>query len=134
MEVDSIPQQTQDKTAPPENADLVVGVLAALNPDAMKSLYEGLQGLSGSPRIVILHGSASNNGVPANSQPIEGNSTFTVLPWPAQGGPDASVAPVQSISAACQSLFTTTEKLELAAAAWWHPRWITRRRVGSASC
>ena len=54
MEVDSIPQQTQEKTAQIDSADLVVGVLADLGKDGIVALCEGLRTLPGSPRIVVL--------------------------------------------------------------------------------
>ena len=39
MEVDSIPQQTQEKPAQIESADLVVGILADLDPDGIEAFY-----------------------------------------------------------------------------------------------
>jgi hypothetical protein len=109
VDVESIPQQPQEKTAPVDSADLVVGVVAALDPDRLKTFYEGFQVLPGSPRIVVLHGEPGSSAVAANLQVVEGNSSLSVLPWSVLS-PDPAAA-VQSISAAFQSLFAATEKL-----------------------
>ena len=47
MEVDSIPQQTQEKPAPINSADLVVGVLADLDEGEVTTLCDGLRALPG---------------------------------------------------------------------------------------
>ena len=111
MEVDSIPQQTQEKPAPIDSADLVVGLLAGLNPDGIMVLCDGLRSLPGSPRIVVLQNDPTGKAAAAvNSQTPEGNSSVSLLPWSVLG-PDPAGAPLQSISAACQSLFALTEKM-----------------------
>jgi hypothetical protein len=110
VEVDSIPQQTQQKSAPIDSADLVVGLLAGLNQDAIMALFEGLRTLPGSPRIVVLQNDAHGNAAAPVSQTSEENSRLFVLPW-SDLGPDATGTPVQSISAAFQSLFAVTEKM-----------------------
>ena len=56
MEVDSIPQQTPEKTAQVDSADLVVGILAGVDRSGLSKLCDGLRALSGSPRIVVLQG------------------------------------------------------------------------------
>ena len=110
MEVDSIPQQTQDKAAQIDSADLVVGLLAGLNQDNIALLCEGLRALPGSPRIVVLHSDPVGNTPTQNSQSAEGNSSLSLLPWSVLA-PDPAGTPMQSISVACQSLFAVTEKM-----------------------
>ena len=110
MEVDSIPQQSQEKTAQIDSADLVVGVLADLGQDGLMNLREGLRTLPGSPRIVILRRDTAAGTVAANSQITQEDTSLSLLPWSAMG-PDPLGAPLQSISIACQSLFAVTEKL-----------------------
>ncbi|HEX4643275.1 MAG TPA: hypothetical protein VH161_07400 [Candidatus Acidoferrales bacterium] len=110
MEVDSIPQQTPEKSGPLESADLVVGILAGLGLQGMKALFERLLALPGSPRIVVLHSDPAGNEAAANSPATEGHSSISLLPW-SLTNPEPAAAPVQSISAAYQSLFAASEKL-----------------------
>jgi hypothetical protein len=110
VEVDSIPQQTQEKIAPIDSADLVVGLFAGLDHDGIMMLCEGLRTLPGSPRIVVLQNDPVGNAATANPQTAEGDSSVSLLPW-SDLGPDPLGAPVQRIAVACQSLFAATEKL-----------------------
>ena len=110
MEVDSIPQPTQEKPAQIESADLVVGLLADLGKDGIAALSEALQTLPGSPRIVVLQRDPAGNAPAAGPQPAQENTSLSLLPWSAVG-PDPLGAPMQSISIACQSLFAASEKL-----------------------
>jgi len=110
LEVDSIPQQSQEKTAQIDSADLVVGVLADLGKDGLMNLCEGLRTLPGSPRILILRRDAAGGTAAANSPSTQEDTSLSLLPWSAMG-PDPLGAPLQSISIACQSLFAVTEKL-----------------------
>lgn len=110
MEVDSIPQQTQEKIAQIDSADFVVGILADLDQDGVMMVGEGLRTLPGSPRIVVLQSDPVGNAAMANSQTAEGNTSLSLLPW-SVSGPDPLGAPLQRISIACQSLFAATEKL-----------------------
>ena len=110
MEVDSIPQQPQEKTAQIDSADFVVGIFADLGQDGVKMLCEGLRSLHGSPRIVVLQRDPVGGAGAANLQSVQEESSLSFLPWSA-AGPDPLGAPTQSISIACQSLFALTEKL-----------------------
>jgi hypothetical protein len=110
VEVDSVPQQTQETTAQIDSADLVVGVLADLDHDGITMLCEGLRTLPGSPRIVVLRRDPAGSPAAADSQKAQANTSLSLLPWSA-AGPDPLGAPMQSISIACQSLFAMTEKL-----------------------
>ena len=110
MEVASIPEQTQEKIAQIDSADLVVGILADLDHDGVMMLYEGLQTLPGSPKILVLHGDHAGAASEANSHTLQENKSLSLVPWSALGQ-DPSGAPMQSISVACQSIFALTEKL-----------------------
>lgn len=110
MEVDSAPQQEREKIELAESADLVVGVLAGVGRDGVTELCEGLRTLPGSPRIVVLRSDLTGNEVKPDSQAAEGHSPVSLLPWSVLG-PDPAASPIQSISAACQSLFALTEKM-----------------------
>jgi hypothetical protein len=110
VEVDSISQQTHEKIAQIDSADLVVGILADLDQDGVVMLCEGLQTLPGSPRIVVLQNNPVGSATTANSQMAEEHASLSLLPWSVLG-PNPSGAPMQSISAACQSMFSVGEKL-----------------------
>ena len=110
MEVDSIPQQTPEKTAQVDSADLVVGILAGVDRSGLSKLCDGLRALSGSPRIVVLQGDTVGGTAAPSSQSADANSSLSFLPWSVLS-PDASAAPLQSISTACQLLFEATQKL-----------------------
>ena len=110
MEVDSVAQQTQDKTAQVDSADLVVGVFAGLGQGGMKLLCDELRVLHGSPRIVVLNSDPAGSLAVENSQPSGENSPISLLPWSAVSA-EPVATPVQSIPAACQLLFAATEKL-----------------------
>jgi hypothetical protein len=110
VEVDSIPQQTQEKAAQIDSADLVVGILADFSHDELVMLCKGLRTLPGSLRIMVLHHDRAGNAATADSQTAPEDTSLHLLPWSAMG-PDPLGAPMQSISIACQSLFAATEKL-----------------------
>ncbi len=110
MDVDSIPQQSPEKTGQPEGADLVVGILADFDPAGIATLFEGFRTLSGSPRIVVLQREAAGSNSAPSSEVAQKDASLTLLPWSAVG-PDPLAAPAQSISIAYQSLFAVTEKL-----------------------
>ena len=110
MEVDSISEQAQEKIELVESADLVVGVLPGLGKDGVTVLCEELRTLPGSPRIVVLRSDLTGNEAAPSPQATEGRSPVSLLPWSVLG-PDPTATPLQSISAACQSLFALTEKM-----------------------
>ena len=106
MEVDSIPQPTQEERAQIDSADLVVGILADLDRDDIFMLCDGLRNLAGSPRIVVLQRDPVGNAVAVPSQ----DTSLSLLPWSAVG-PDPLGEPLQTMSLACRSLFAVTEKM-----------------------
>lgn len=110
MEVDSIPQQMQERIAQIGNADLVIGILPDLDQDGVARACDGLGTLPGSPRVVVLH--SDRTGSPTvDAGAAEGNASLRVLPWSALSA-DPAGSPMQSISAACQSTFEVGERLE----------------------
>lgn len=108
MDVDSLPQPTQERIAQVESAQLVVGVLADFDPDSLAMLCDGIRSLPGSPRTVVLHKSAGDQGaMPSIS--VEDGSLF-LLPWGALDSTSAAT-PMQSLPAAFESVLGTGEKL-----------------------
>jgi glucosylglycerate synthase len=110
VEDNLIPQQALEKIEQIDAADLVVGILADLDQETVTMVHEALRRLHGDPRIVVL--SSNGSSAPANTDstsPGKGAS-LSVVPWPLIG-PDASGAPMQSISTAYQSIFAASEKL-----------------------
>jgi len=91
-------------------ADLVVGILADLDQETAATVYEALRTLQGDLRIAIL--STNVGSVQADPDWVSSRKgpLLSVVPWPATG-PDASNAPMQSISAAYQSILTAGEML-----------------------
>ncbi len=73
-------------------------------------LCEGLRTLPGSPRIVVLQGDPAGSASTPNSQTAEEDASLSLLPWSVLG-PHPAGAPMQSISAAYQSIFSVGEKL-----------------------
>ena len=110
MELDSIPQQTQEMVEQIDSADLVVGILADLDQDGVATLCEGLRTLPGSLRIVVLQSDPVGKASAADSQAAEENASLSLLPW-SVFGPDPLGAPLERMSIACQSLFAASDKL-----------------------
>ncbi len=109
MEVDSIPQQAEETIEKIDHADLVVGILADLDPERVTTLCEDLQTLDGSTRIVVLQ---NDNGspTPTPSEPAAKSVFPFLIPWPLLR-PDPAGAPVLSAFAAYQAVFAASEKL-----------------------
>lgn len=104
MEVDAIPEAPDDKAAPIESADLVIGLVADLDANILAMLGDELRTLPGGPRVVVLHSSTAR--IPA-AAPDHGSVSF--VPWSALvPGPPAAM---QSVPAACEAVFTAGEKL-----------------------
>jgi hypothetical protein len=109
VEVDSIPQQAQETIEKIKNADLVIGILADLDPKGIAMLCDDLQTL-GSTRIVVLQNDKDGSST-LNSSESAAKSTFPfVLPWPLLR-PDPAGDPVLSAFAAYQAVFAASEKL-----------------------
>jgi glucosylglycerate synthase len=108
VELDSIPQQAQETVEKIDNADLVVGILADLDPERLTMLCEDLQTLVGSTRIVVLQNDKGGTPTPTPSEPAAKNPFL--VPWPLLR-PDPAGAPVLSAFAAYQAVFAASEKL-----------------------
>jgi hypothetical protein len=109
VETHSIPRQVQEKTEEIDSADLVVGILAAFDPDGVMVLCDALRTLSGSPRIAILQNDRTGNSAPTNV--AEGSASIFFVPSPF-AKPDTADGTVPSMFAAYQSIFAASEKLE----------------------
>ncbi len=110
MEVDSISQQAQETIEKIENADLVVGILADLDPKDVAMLCDELQTLAGSTRIVVLQNDKDSSPTSTPSE-AAAKSTFPFLvPWPLLR-PDPAGATMLSAFAAYQAVFAASEKL-----------------------
>src|ERR1700689_4360992 len=70
VDVGSIPQQTPEKAAAIESADLVVGILADFDLAGTAKLCVGLRTLKGSPRIVVLQRDPPGDTSPAANPQI----------------------------------------------------------------
>jgi hypothetical protein len=108
VEVDSIPQQAQETIEKIDNADLVVGILADLDPERVTMLCEDLQTLDGSTRIVVLQNDKGSSPTPTPSEPSAKSAFPFLVPWPLLR-PDPAGAP--SAFAAYQAVFAASEKL-----------------------
>ena len=111
MEVEPIPQETQEKIEQVDRADLVVGVLADLDQDGLVIVCDALRTLSGSPRIAVLQDNHAASSAPANSDTVEKSASPFLIPWPLFR-PDAPGMPAVSMSTAYQAVFAAAEKLE----------------------
>jgi glucosylglycerate synthase len=110
VEVDSIPQQAQETIEKIDSADLVVGILADLDPEHVTMLCEDLQTLDGSTRIVVLQNDKGSSPNPTPSEPAAKSAFPFLVPWPLLR-PDPAGAPVLSAFAAYQAVFAASEKL-----------------------
>jgi glucosylglycerate synthase len=110
VEVDSIPQQAQEKIEQINNADLVVGILADLDPKSIAMVCDDLQALAGSPRIVVLQNDKGDSPTPANSDTAEKAAFPFLVSWPLLR-PDPGGAPMLSVVGAYQRVFAASEKL-----------------------
>jgi len=110
VEGDFIPEQALEKIEQIGAADVVVGILADLDQETVKTVHEALRTLDGDPRIVVLSSNGTSAQAYADSASAGKGPWLSVVPWPLIG-PDASVAPMQSISTAYQSIFAAGGKL-----------------------
>jgi hypothetical protein len=91
-----------------ERADLVVGLLAALDSDQLAATVDALRNISGSLTIVVLQGGSSSL-VPA-AEHSEG-AKVAIVPW-AIAAAEGSPEPLSTLTAAYQALFALSEKWE----------------------
>ena len=111
--LDSIAQQTQDPIAQIGSADLVIGVLPNredANGAALAAVRDALKTFSGAVRTVVIQKNGSQGGTSTELQLVDRDSSLMVLSGRIFANP--SVAPLQSISDAYQSVFMLGAKLE----------------------
>lgn len=112
MEVDSISQQAKPSIDQIDKADVIVGLLADFAGDNVAAVCDALRSLHGEPRIVVLQ----NNSQPEQVSPVpcdgtEPSARLSVVPWSLQNS-NAAATPVESVSAAYESIFATAQKLD----------------------
>ena len=111
METDPIPQQARQETEAIHNADLVVGILAELDHEAIAQICDALRGLPGPLRIAILQSEEPRHPVPATNQTApDGASVFFAPISLAKLDNPASLT--SRISASYQAVFATAEGFE----------------------
>jgi glucosylglycerate synthase len=128
VEVEPLPQQTQEKIEQAKTADLVIGIVAELDHEALAALRNGLRMLSGSPRVAILIDDRTLPPDATSPEAPEKTGDPFLVPWPKltpdTPGPTASTASAyQSVFAACeqfsaQACVVITSKLETASPEW----------------
>jgi hypothetical protein len=120
VETYSTPQQVQEKTEPIDSADLVVGVLAEFDSEAIAKMCDALHSLPGPLRIAVLEKEKRGSPASANSETAEKSSSaetaqknpsvFCVPLLLTRPGSAATEAP--SMFAAYQSVFAAVERLQ----------------------
>jgi hypothetical protein len=110
VEGDFIPEQALENIEQIDAADLVVGILADLDQETVATVHEALRALHGDLRIVVLSSDGNSVRSQTDSTSSAKGPRLSVVPWPSIT-PDASGAPMQSISTAYQSIFAAGEKL-----------------------
>ena len=119
METYSIPQQVQEKTEPIDSADLVVGVLAEFDSDAIAKMCDALHSLPGPLRIAVLEKDKRESPASANSETADKSvwvetgqknpSAFCVSSLLTR--PDSAATGAPGMFAAYQSVFAAAERL-----------------------
>jgi len=110
VEVEPIHEQVQEKIEQVDSADLVVGVIAELDYEGLVSVFDALQILPGSPRVVVLRDDRAAN--PDQSSVAEAKlnaSSCHLVRWPLLGSATPGT-PAVGTSAAYQSVFAASEK------------------------
>jgi glucosylglycerate synthase len=93
-----------------QTADLVIGIIAELDHEALVAARDGLRTLPGSPRVAILIDDRTLHPDPASSEVSEKSGTPFFVPWP-KLTPDTPGTPMASMATAYQSVFAACEKL-----------------------
>jgi glucosylglycerate synthase len=110
VEVEPISEQVQEKIEQVDSADLVVGVVAELDQEALAAVCDALRMLPGSPRVVVLQDDRAANPGPSKAEAAEPSaSTCHLVRWPLSGSATPGT-PVVNMSAAYQSVFAASEK------------------------
>ncbi len=110
MATNSIPASPPEEAKPIESADLVIGILADLSPEAVTTMCQTLGTLPGSLRIAVLQNGDPVNPSPANRSATPQSSTVSFAPSLLAKPGGAGTAPL-NMAAAYQSVFAAGEKL-----------------------
>ena len=109
MEVGSIPQQAQEKVAQIESADLVVAILADLDPQGVAAICSELQPLAESTRLAVLQNEKAGTPPATDSESPQKNEFPFLISWPLMR-PDPAGEPVMSIFSAYQTVYAASDK------------------------
>ena len=127
MEIESIPQAARERIDSIANADLMVGVLTAHAGAVSQIVRQALENLPKVPRTVIIQNHEIQNHELANQDAANGpaatdpnapspdTQSVFVVPWTLMG-PDASIAPIDNMAHAYQSVLAAGDKLGVQAA------------------
>ena len=107
MASDSSPGQEQIDRA--DHADLVVGILAEIDPDGIATVCDTLRRLPGSPRIAVV-GNDRVSPAPTGSEGPETSASVFFLPS-SVAKPEIPGGPVLDMFAAYESIFAASEKV-----------------------
>lgn len=115
MEAEAVPQRVEEKTAEVDRADLVVAILAELDPDAVGKMCEALATLPGPLKIAVLRNEPHETPSETRSEAPESNSspraTVFRVPWPV-AKPESTSTGAVSLYAMYQSVFAAADKLQ----------------------
>lgn len=112
MATSSIPQQPAEETKAIESADLVIGILADLPPEAVLSMCGALRTLPGSLRIAVLQNVDPKNPISlGSSQAAPSSSSVVFAPQLLAKSSGPGAGPL-GMAASYQSVFDAGEKLQ----------------------
>jgi glucosylglycerate synthase len=109
VEVEPLQQQAQNKIEQPEAADLVIGIVAELDPASVLAVRDTLRTLPGSPRVAILIDDRTLNPDASDAEASGTTGPAFLVPWP-KLTPDAPGTPMLSMATAYQSVFAACDK------------------------
>jgi glucosylglycerate synthase len=111
VEADPTLQQTDPTAEQIGSADLVVGILAESDSNAIAKMCDALGMLPGPLRIAVLHGDQQQGPAPVNSETTRERAFVFHVPSPLAKR-DVPATGVQSMSETYQSVFAAAEKLQ----------------------
>lgn len=111
METDSTQQQALQEPKQPDSADLVIGILAELDPDSIATMCDALQKLPSPLRIAVLQNENRKGPVPAVAQGGQDNASV-FFPSLGLARPNGAGAGQPSMVATYQSVFAAGEKFQ----------------------
>jgi hypothetical protein len=109
LEVEPISQPPEPKVEAVKSADLVLGVVADIDPESLVALCDSLRTLPGSPIVAALRNDAASPA-DATSEASGKIASPYFIPWPSSKS-DNPGTPVVNIATAYQSAFAVSEQL-----------------------